>query len=552
MEEAGPLRSTYEWYFRMYQRTTIIVAKFLQNSYKFNTHCRKMSMATNTSPAYGLNEQLSIHTPEPPVPMAKAWAANYPSPSSPFYLKGTSQPLQPLLNLAQGVPGHPPQKRLLECMDEERDAKPMETHGYGGVFGDEQLRTALAADIVKRYGGHVSSNEVAITAGANLAAAVTFHSLASPGEAIVLVTPWYFNHQMTLASLGINVIPLSTKAPSFRPEPEALKELLEKHNGTPESKSRIKAVVLVTPNNPTGSIYPASLLRSFADICRTNKIALILDETYRDFLLEGDGDAESIASDSSKRRPLARAHDLFESNGKEDWRDCVISIHSFSKSYAIPGHRLGAIIAHPSLLISEENDKDGVKRTRFGSFAKSLDNMQICPARTDTQRAVARCIQDEEHQAWRLDIANDLAQRRKKFFSSLETAISFEDVKRQLKIDGQAELVASLASLKDISSNKSVSPKDLGWEGLSAGAYYAYVRHPFESTSSELVAQSLAALVGVVVLPGSFFRPQEEGQNDRDLRFSIANVESAKLETLAARLILFTYLCKIHGPGWGL
>ena len=87
---------------------------------------------------------------------------------------------------------------------------------------------------------------------------------------------------------------------------------------------------------------------------------------------------------------------------------------------------------------------------------------------------------------------------------------------------------------------------------MSAGAYYAYIRHPFQDTSSLLVGRGLAALVGVVVLPGSFFRPKEDEESDRDLRFSIANVESAKLETLSARLILFTYLWKTRGIGWGL
>lgn len=505
------------------------------------------------SPAYGLNLQLSIETPQPPIPMAKAWAATYPSQLSPFHMNGLSnEPLHPLLNLAQGVPGHAPQKRLLDRLDEERNANPMETHGYGGVFGDDQLRKALAKDIVKRYGGNVSFDDVAITAGANLAAAITFHSLASPGEAIVLPTPWYFNHQMTLKSLGINVIPLSTKAPSFRPDPKMLQDLLEKHNGSSSVQSKIKGVVLVTPNNPTGSIYPAQLLRQFVEICHSYNIALILDETYRDFLLEGDDDVHVAADASLNRRKFAKAHDLFNLSDKKDWRDCVISIHSFSKSYAIPGHRLGAIISHPSMLLHTELDQDGIRQTRFGSFAKSLDNMQICPPRTDTQRAVARCINDQEHQSWRLDIANDLAQRRKTFFSSLETSIAIESIIDQLRIDGQMDLTASLSSWKSKVSDESVSPKGLGWQGLSGGAYYAYVRHPFESVSSELVARGLAALVGIVVLPGSFFRPQEEARIDRDLRFSIANVESVKLETLAARLILFTHLWRVHGIGWGL
>jgi aspartate/methionine/tyrosine aminotransferase len=224
-----------------------------------------------------------------------------------------------------------------------------------------------------------------------------------------------------------------------------------------------------------------------------------------------------------------------------------ISLHSFSKSYAIPGHRLGAIIAHSSLLIYDEEDAEGKRRTRFGSLAKSLDNLQICPPRTDTQRAVAKSIADEEQQGWRLSVANDLLKRRTKFFASLKDRISWKEVARQLNIEQE-----TLSNLGIEVNDKTTSPRDVGWRDLSSGGYYTYVEHPFQDTSSELVARGLAALVGVLVLPGSFFRPVAEAQSDRDLRISIANVEASKLDTIAARLLLFHALWTRKGLGWGI
>lgn len=223
----------------------------------------------------------------------------------------------------------------------------------------------------------------------------------------------------------------------------------------------------------------------------------------------------------------------------------VISIHSFSKSFAIPGHRLGAIIAHSSLLVSEISDpKTGTIKSHFGSLAKSLDNLQICPPRTDTQRAVAAGISDEEQIKWRLQVANNLLDRRKKFANSLIDKLTKEDLTSQLKVDE-----GSL--LKLIKGMPPTSPSNVGWKLLSSGAYYAYVQHPFADVKSEIVARGLAALVGVVVLPGSFFRPKEE-ETDRDLRISIANVSSELLDTLAARLLLLHALWKSKGAGWGL
>ena len=87
----------------------------------------------------------------------------------------------------------------------------------------------------------------------------------------------------------------------------------------------------MTPNNPTGAVYPGHVIESFAQLCRKRGIYLVIDETYRDFLPQG----------------MNRAHGLFVG---EEWRDTVIQLYSFSKSYAIPGHRTGAITADAGLI----------------------------------------------------------------------------------------------------------------------------------------------------------------------------------------------------------
>jgi aspartate/methionine/tyrosine aminotransferase len=137
---------------------------------------------------------------------------------------------------------------------------------------------------------------------------------------------------MTLHMNGIKVVPLPTWPNNgFLPSVEHAAELIT---------SRTKAIVLVTPNNPTGAIYPPALLESFNSLAYTHGIALIIDETYRDFV---------PVSSSGASGP----HALFEmeSNLRLPWRSTVIHLFSFSKSYAIPGQRLGAIVASPSFLV---------------------------------------------------------------------------------------------------------------------------------------------------------------------------------------------------------
>lgn len=93
-------------------------------------------------------------------------------------------------------------------------------------------------------------------------------------------------------------------------------------------------IVLVSPSNPTGTVYTNEEIKQWYDLAREYKVALVLDETYRDFV-EGE----------SRERGLP--HRLFE---EPDWRSTLVSLGSFSKGYRIPGHRLGSIIASPELL----------------------------------------------------------------------------------------------------------------------------------------------------------------------------------------------------------
>lgn len=106
---------------------------------------------------------------------------------------------------------------------------------------------------------------------------------------------------MTLTQLGIKTIPLPCSSPNFLPSPTLCRTLIT---------SRTKALVLVTPNNPTGAIYTTELLEEFALVARECKIALIVDETYREFL-------------------YGRPHDLFV--GNDEWRGYLIHLFSFSK-----------------------------------------------------------------------------------------------------------------------------------------------------------------------------------------------------------------------------
>jgi aspartate/methionine/tyrosine aminotransferase len=261
---------------------------------------------------------------EPPVMEARRWVAGR-----------TFPPDRPLINLSQAAPVDPPPEALRRAIAEAALDDPA-AHLYGPVLGDGPLREAVAAHWTGIYGGRIGTAEVAITSGCNQAFCAAVASLAAPGEAVILPTPWYFNHKMWLDMAGVRAIPLPC-GPSGLPDPERAAALVG---------PGVRAIVLVSPNNPTGAEYPPALIDAFFDLCEARGLALILDETYRDFHSGGGA-----------------PHGLFARPG---WADTLIHLYSFSKVFRLTGHRVGALVTGAE---------------RIAQVEKFLDTVTICPSR---------------------------------------------------------------------------------------------------------------------------------------------------------------------------
>lgn len=374
---------------------------------------------------------------QPPIPLVKGWSSSYTGHQG------------PLIDLSQAVPDFRPHPDLLQWLGES--ASDPALLGYGVVQGEPVLREAYAAHLSARYGGEIAAININIhiTAGCNQAFIASIISIASHGDNILMCDPYYFNHETTLSMLGINVRYARCLAESgFVPSPHDFALLIDENT---------RAIVLTTPNNPTGAIYSPELLEAFADLCCERGIWLLLDETYRDFLPE------------AKLQP----HTLFE---RVDWSENVIQLFSFSKSFCIPGHRLGAICAS-EFMVSQ--------------VAKVMDNIQICPPRP-VQAAVAKAL--PALQDWR------------------------EENRRT--IQARAEAL------------QAQTPHMQGWDIVAVGAYFAFVRHPF-SADPVAVAQAMAEQCGVLCMPGVFFGDD----NASFLRFAFANVDAKALQQLPQRLL---------------
>lgn len=267
----------------------------------------------------------------PPVMEARRW------------LQGVTFPAdRPLINVSQAAPVDPPPSQLRQAMADVALTND-EAHLYGPVLGLPELRAELAAQTGRHYAGNVAPEQVCITSGCNLAFAAAIATLCAEGDEVILPTPWYFNHKMWLDMSGVTATPLPTGA-DLLPDPDHAAALI-----TP----RTRAISLVTPNNPGGVEYPADLVQAFFDLARKHGIALIIDETYRDF-------------DSRSGPP----HALFQD---PDWHDTLIHLYSFSKAYRLTGHRVGAMIASPE---------------RLAEVEKFLDTVAICPGQIGQHAAL--------------------------------------------------------------------------------------------------------------------------------------------------------------------
>jgi len=371
----------------------------------------------------------------PPIPAVVAWAKAYGGEHG------------PLIDLSQAVPGYPPHPRMMTLLGQFAGSAAYA--GYGPIEGETALRQAYAAHVSEVYGAAVGVDNVHITAGCNQAFVCAAMAVAGPGDAVLMTNPFYFNQETTLAMLGIRSrFTACGPQNGFLPELSALEAAI-----TPD----VRALAIVSPNNPTGAVYPPELLSGIFDLCRARGIWLILDETYRDFLPAGAG----------------RPHGLLTKPG---WEETLIGLYSFSKSFCIPGHRLGAITA-------------GAETVR--QVAKIMDNLQICAPRAP-QAAVAEALPLLAE--WREENRREIARRAE-------------------------ALNATMARVP-------------AWEIGAVGAYFAFIRHPFEDRTSSAVAEALVREAGILCLPGIYFG---EGQ-ERYLRFAFANADAATIGELSGRL----------------
>ena len=351
-----------------------------------------------------------------------------------------------LIDVCQAVPAEPPAQAMRNYLGEAIAAGEGAT--YTDINGLAPLREALGADIQNTYGGDAGADDLVVTAGCNQAFCATIDSLCRAGDEVIVALPCYFNHEMWLRIRGITARYLPLNTTTAEPDPDVARSLIS---------ARTRAITLITPNNPTGAIYSAECIERFYATARDAGIALIVDETYRDFM-----------------DPTTAPHRLFR---QPDWRDTFVHLYSFSKAYSLTGFRVGAIAAGATL-------------------REALGKVQDCTAICAPHAGQLAALYGLRHlQAWKRGVCDELVNRA----DAIKAAFADPALEYSL---------------------------------LSAGAYFAYAKHPFDDTARN-VARRLAQEFGVVCLPGSYFGTGQE----QYLRLAFANLEHDRFAELVDRLV---------------
>jgi aspartate/methionine/tyrosine aminotransferase len=259
-----------------------------------------------------------------------------------------------VITLGQGLPGFDPPPVAVDALRAAVDDG--SSHIYSADAGIPELRRALSQSLLPLGAIVDPDTEVIITAGANQALQLALTTLIDPGDEVLLVSPFFLNHEMAIQSVG--GVPIEAPVPASRLFVPVWEDLVA------HLSRRTRAVVLVTPSNPTGAITSRRELERIAAECAERDVIVFVDETYLRF-----------AYDDQPVTALAL----------ESWRDNVVIIGSFSKQFAITGWRCGYLAASAEVI---------------AQALKIQDVMVIC-APVPVQRAVAAILDAEPDYARR-------------------------------------------------------------------------------------------------------------------------------------------------------
>jgi aspartate/methionine/tyrosine aminotransferase len=230
------------------------------------------------------------------------------------------------ISLGQGMVAYGPPPQALDAIAPFL-ADP-QAHRYGPVEGLPELVETLGKKLKTENRLDLEGTRIFVTAGGNLAFMNAVLAIADPGDEIILQTPYYFNHEMAIAMASCRPVTVSTDD-RYQLRLDAIRRAI-----TP----RTRAVVTISPNNPSGAVYSDDDLRAVNTLCAERGLYHIVDEVYEYFTYE------PVRHTSIGSVPGAGAH--------------TISIYSLSKAYGFASWRVGYMVIPERLALAVNKIQD--------------------------------------------------------------------------------------------------------------------------------------------------------------------------------------------------
>ena len=265
-----------------------------------------------------------------------------------------------------GNPATPAPAALNEAIKQLVDeTDPLVLHGYMDNAGYPDVRQAVAENLNKRFGTAFTSHNIVMTVGAAGGLNIIFKTILDPGDEVIVFAPYFGEYKSYAANFDAEVVEVAPDFETFQPDLAALEKAINE---------KTKAVIVNTPNNPTGVIYHEETMKKMAEILEKkekeigHEIYLISDEPYRELVY--DGNQEDFLT--------------------KYYRNTIVG-YSFSKSLSLPGERIGYVVV-PDEVENADQVIDGIvvsNRTLGFVNAPSL-----------LQKAVAKCLDEKTNLAF--------------------------------------------------------------------------------------------------------------------------------------------------------
>lgn len=224
-----------------------------------------------------------------------------------------------IYDFSLGNPNVPtPEYVKAAAIDILTNMEPSAVHGYTVAPGNPEVRKALAASVNKRFGTDFTANNFFITAGAAAAITISFKALAEKDDEFITFAPFFPEYRAFVESVGGKLAVVKAQPADWQIDFAAFRQLINEHT---------KAVIVNSPNNPSGAVYSEATIKELAAILQKKQqeyghpIFIIADEPYREIAFEG-----------------------YEVPYIPDYYENTLVCYSYSKSFSLPGERIGYIV----------------------------------------------------------------------------------------------------------------------------------------------------------------------------------------------------------------